>query len=178
MTQTSIKNIVTLEVAKKSELSKFKRDLQESFAVAVIETFGSTSCGPIPSDEDIDASFNTPGAITYHILLNNKKVGGAVVVIDEITQHNSLHLLFISKSELSHGIGYKAWKAIEEKHPKTKIWETHTPYFEKRNIHFYVNKCGFKIVEYFNKKHPDPHIPEGDDLPGGQDFFKFEKVMK
>lgn len=25
---------------------------------------------------------------------------------------------------------------------------TCTPYFEKRNIHFYVNKCGFYIVEY------------------------------
>ena len=47
-----------------------------------------------------------------------------------------------------------------------------------RNIHFYGNKCGFKIVEYFNKNHPDPHIPEGEDLPGGEDFFRFEKVMK
>ena len=178
MTQINTENIVTLEVAKKEELSKFKRDLQESFAVAVIETFGSVLDGPIPSDKDIEASFNTPGAVIYHILSNGKKVGGAVVVIDETTQHNSLDLLFISKSEHSHGVGYKAWKAIEEKHPKTKLWETHTPYFEKRNIHFYVNKCGFKIVEYFNKNRPDPHIPEGEDLPGGEDFFRFEKVMK
>lgn len=41
MTQINIENIVTLEIAKKDELSKFKKDLQESFAVAVIETFGS-----------------------------------------------------------------------------------------------------------------------------------------
>lgn len=101
-----------------------------------------------------------------------------VVVIDETTQYNSLHLLFVSKGEHSHGVGYKAWKAIEEKHPETKIWETHTPYFEKRNIHFYVNKCGFKIVEYFNKNHPDPHMTEGEDLAGEEDFFRFEKVMK
>lgn len=178
MTKVNIENIVTLDIVKKEELEKFKRNLQESFAVAVIDTFGSIQGGPIPSDEDIEASFNTPGADIYHILSNGKKVGGVVVVIDEITQHNSLDLLFISKNEHSHGIGYKAWKAIEEKYPETKVWETHTPYFEKRNIHFYVNKCGFKIVEYFNKYHLDPHIPADKGLPGGEDFFRFEKVMK
>ena len=26
-----------------------------------------------------------------------------------------------------------------------------TPYFEKRNIHFYVNRLGFHIVEFWNK---------------------------
>ena len=40
---------------------------------------------------------------------------------------------------------------IEEKYPETKIWETCTPYFEKRNIHFYVNKCKFHIVEYIKE---------------------------
>ena len=42
---------------------------------------------------------------------------------------------------------------------KTIAWETITPYFEKRNVHFYVNKCGFHIVEFFNEHHPDPHDP-------------------
>ena len=36
-------------------------------------------------------------------------------------------------------------------HPKVKIWETVTPYFEQRNIRFYVNRCGFHILELFNK---------------------------
>lgn len=63
---------------------------------------------------------------------------------------------------------------------ETKIWETHTPYYDKRNIHFYVNRCGFKIVEFFNPKHKDPHqkgesagnIPEENNY-----FFRFEKEM-
>lgn len=178
MIQANIENIVALEIAKKEELPKFKRDLQEAFAVAVVETFGSNLDEPIPSDKDMEESFNAPGAVIYHILSNGKKAGGAVLIIDEITQHNSLDLLFISVNKHSGGIGYKAWKAIEKKHSETKVWETHTPYFEKRNIHFYVNKCGFQIVEYFNKQHPDSHTPDLKDLPGGEDFFRFEKVMK
>ena len=41
-------------------------------------------------------------------------------------------------------------------------WELVTPYFEVRNIHFYVNKCGFHIVEFFNERHPDPSDPDKD----------------
>ena len=62
-------------------------------------------------------------------------------------------------------------------YPETKVWETHTPLFEKRNIHFYVNKCGFKIVEYLSEKYNNHHEKEGG-LPGGEDFFRLEKVMK
>lgn len=127
-------NIVTLEIAKKDELEKFKKDMQESFAVAVVETFGSLSDELIPPDEDIEESFNAPNSCIYHILSNGKRVGGVVVCIDEITNHNSLDLFFIYKGEHGQGLSYKAWKSVEEKYPETKVWETHTPYFEKRNI--------------------------------------------
>lgn len=57
------------------------------------------------------------------------------------------------------------------------MWETHTPYFEKRNIHFYVNKCGFKIVEFYNAHHPGPHGGLPDNVPGGEEMFRFEKIV-
>lgn len=55
-----------------------------------------------------------------------------------------------------------------------------TPYFEERNIYFYVNRCGFHIVEFFNPHHPDPNaldnpIDEGPDNLDG--MFRFEKVI-
>ncbi|MBR2773622.1 MAG: GNAT family N-acetyltransferase, partial [Selenomonadaceae bacterium] len=77
----------------------------------------------------------------------------------------------------SKGIGSAAWRAIEQLYPATKVWETVTPYFEKRNLHFYINKCGFHAVEFFNPKHKDPNAP-GEDFPGGEYFFRFEKVMR
>ncbi len=44
-------------------------------------------------------------------------------------------------------------------YPATKVWELVTPCFEKRNIHFYVNKCGFHLGEYFNARHQVPDYP-------------------
>ncbi|WP_378952246.1 GNAT family N-acetyltransferase [Pelosinus sp. sgz500959] len=177
MVQANIECIVTLEVAKREELASLKKDMQTAFTAAVIETFGSDLDGPIPSDKDIEESFHATGAVIYHILANGKKVGGVVLTIDEITQNNSLDLFFISVNEHSRGIGLKAWQAIEEKYPKTKVWETYTPYFEKRNIHFYVNKCGFQIVEYFNKHHLDCHKSINGEVPIKEDFFRFKKII-
>ena len=61
--------------------------------------------------------------------------------------------------------------------PKTKVWETCTPYFEKRNIHFYVNKCGFHIVEFWNEKNPDPNMPLDFVGDGNEGMFRFRKKM-
>ena len=61
------------------------------------------------------------------------------------------------------------------------VWETCTPYFETRNIHFYVNICGFHIVEFFNSHHPDPHDPETGEMEtyeDGDGMFRFEKLMR
>ena len=67
-------------------------------------------------------------------------------------------------------------------HPETKVWETCTPYFEKRNIHFYVNKCGFQIDQFWCE-HFQPEREVFDDEKhnpdeGPDEMFRFIKVMK
>lgn len=96
--------------------------------------------------------------------------------IDYTTHHNSGELLYIYPEQHSKGLGLSVWQAIERKYPETKVWQLITPYFEKRNIHFYVNKCGFKIVEFFNKYHRDEnrHSLAYD---FHDEYFLFEKVM-
>lgn len=171
-------NRITLAEARPSDHTSFKEELQAAFAVAVIDEFGDLPDGPIPSDEVLDGALNARNAQVLHILCDGRNVGGAVLTINAETHRNSLDLFFLKVGEEGRGLGIKAWEAIEQRHPETVSWQTHTPYFEKRNIHFYVNKCGFKIIEFFNKYHSDPNHPGGhDDLPGDNDAFHFEKVM-
>lgn len=177
MTRTRQDGEVTLATVDPGDMPAFKADMEASFAVAVIEEFGSLEEGSIPSGSDLDESMTAPGTELLHILCDGQRVGGAVVVIDEATQRNSLDLFFLSPAQHGRGLGFKAWMAIERRYPGTRVWQTHTPYFEKRNIHFYVNKCGFKIVEFFNDRHTDPHHPGPSGLPGGGEMFRFEKVM-
>lgn len=114
--------------------------------------------------------------------MDGRKVGGVILKINKETNYNELEILFVSPEEHTKGIGYGAWLAIEALHPETVVWETCTPYFEKRNIHFYVNKCGFHAVEFFCKLHPGQNMPEEDDCfdqnEGPDEMLRFEKVMK
>lgn len=116
---------IKLEPVDLAELPQFTKRMQEAFSIAVEEKFGVND--PIPSEEDVQASFHSEGAATYHIVWNGTRVGGAVLVIDEKTQHNSLELFFISPEYHNHGLGLSAWKAIERKYPDTAVWETITP---------------------------------------------------
>ena len=115
----------------------------------------------------------------YRIVLDGKKVGGVVIKVEG--EKGDLDLLFVAPSVHSKRIGYAAWCEVEKLHPEVKVWETVTPYFEQRNIHFYVNRCGFHIVEFFNKYHQDPNDPEMNAEKQDEQFsdgmFRFEKVF-
>lgn len=171
-------SVITLSPTTAADYPAFKRELQAAFAVAVLQEMGDLPDGPIPSDAELDEALSAPHAVVLQILHEGQRVGGAVVTIDRDTQANSLDFLFISVGNHSRGFGRAAWSAIEARFPDTCTWETATPYFEKRNIHFYVNVCGFHITEYFHDRHPDPHMHGPRDQPDGSGMFRFRKAMR
>ena len=168
---------ILLVKTKESEKEQFIHNIQAAFKKSFVDEFGQTEEEIIPR-EDVIKSFNAPGAVTYNIVQENQIAGGVVVVIDKKTNRNELSLFFVNVDCHNKGIGYAAWQAIEALYPETKIWETFTPYFDKRNIHFYVNKCGFHIVEFFNPHHLEKNHNEIDiSNPVHAYHFRFEKLM-
>ncbi len=158
---------------------QFILDNQEAFNYGALEEFCLRD-DHFEEDEQIISRSTIEHAIdsgdAYRIMLDGKAVGGAVVKVDGT--HGDLELLFVSPHIHSKGVGYAAWCEIEKLYPQVAVWETVTPYFEKRNIHFYVNRCGFHIVEFYNSHHPDPNDPDMTDqtdeqFPDG--MFRFEK---
>ena len=168
---------INFEKLTKEDYINFREDIKNIFSIAVIEEFGARDNGEVIPNEDIDEPLYNENSQSFYIYVDNKKVGGVVLNIDTKTNHNSLDLLYIYPECHSKGLGYNVWKKIEEKYPETEVWETITPYFEKRNINFYVNKCGFHIVEFFNKHHKDK-MAKKDDVEFKDEYFRFEKNMK
>ena len=164
-----------MRIEEKEDIVIYKKDMQEAFQQGAMKEFNNLNV-EILSEKDINESLSKKGAVAYKAVVDGKMLGGAIVVIDEVTQHNHLDFLYVKYGTQSKGIGQKIWNEIEQLYPKTKVWETYTPYFEKRNVHFYINCLGFHAVKFFNPKHKDPNIP--DDMIGGDYFFRFEKVMK
>jgi len=176
---------VTLELLNDDDRDQFVRDNQEAFNYGAMEEFGLRDNhfeeeGEIISRETIENSIDDGTA--YRIVCDGQKVGGAVVRVNG--EKGDLELLFVKPACHTKGIGFAAWCAIEKLYPEVKTWETCTPYFEKRNIHFYINKCGFHAVEFFHKYHMDPNDPDVNSSPESwqeDDFdgmFRFVKTMK
>ena len=171
---------VRLIPLQESDREQFIRDNQEAFRYGAMEEFGLRDNhfeeeGEIISHETIEKSID--GGTAFRIVLDGRSVGGLVVSVEG--EHGELELMFVSPSVHSKGLGYAAWCEVEKKFPQVKVWQTVTPYFEKRNIHFYVNRCGFHIVEFYNSHHPDPHDEDdaiSDQFPEG--MFRFEKRIK
>ena len=174
--------MIELKPLASSDREQFIKDNQEAFNYGALEEFGRRDDhfeveGEIISRETIENSID--GGKAYRIMQDGKPVGGVVIKVDG--NKGDLVLLFVSPKVHSKGIGYAAWCAVERLHSEVKVWETVTPYFETRNIHFCVNRCGFHIVEFFNSHHPDPNDPEmtgelDEQFPDG--MFRFEKVIK
>ena len=167
---------IQLKKIEPHEFDLFYREMKISFRQGVIDRFGDETAAPIPSAEDINDS--SSDSDIFIITADGVPAGGTIIKKEENHKY-SLDLLFIFKAFLNKKIGFAAWQTIESHYPDARVWETCTPYFERRNIHFYLNKCNFKIVEFFNEFHREEHdlTDEFKDI-NTSGFFRFEKVMK
>lgn len=178
---------VTLVPLTADDREQFILDNQWAFKYGALQEFGERdnhidADGEIISRKTIERSIDDPQSETYRIVAGGKKVGGVILKIDKETNRNHLEILFTLPDEHSKGIGYGAWQAVEALHPETAVWETCTPYFEKRNIHFYVNKCGFQIDEFWCEYYQPAHAMSDDEErghdEGPDEMFRFVKIMK
>lgn len=181
MTRDDIR--VALTPLAPEDRERFIADNQEAFNYGALEEFGRRDDhfeedGQIISRETIERSIDEGEA--FRIVCDGQPAGGAVVRVDG--DRGELDLLFVDPHAHSKGIGQAAWQAIEDAYPQVRVWGLVTPYFEKRNIHFYVNRCGFHIVEFYNSRHPDPEGPPeadaGGPCEGDDEMFRFEKIVE
>ena len=159
------------------ELDDFIDRLQAAFTHAARATFPEF-LGTIPPRRDIDEALDEPTTETLGIAHDGRIIGGAIVTGGKVRK--TLEFIFIDPSQQNLRLGQSAWQAIEARYPDTQTWELVTAYHEKRNIHFYVNKCGFHIVEYFNQYHESPDFSQegAEDYPGEDGgLFRLEKHL-
>lgn len=168
---------IKLELLQADDEEQFIKDNQASFNYGAEQYFNEQELeeqyeedGQIISRDTIINSIHREGTLAYRIVADGKKVGGIIINLKE--DFGELEIFSVIPSCESKGVGQAAWKEIEKLHPEINVWETVTPYFEQRNIHFYVNKLGFYIVEFCNKFQKNKDLPEGMD-----GMFRFQKIL-
>ena len=163
---------------------QFILDNQQAFKYGAQEEFGMRDDRMEEGEEviswkTIERCLDDKQVEAYRIMHNEEVVGGMILKIDRKNAKGELEILFIKPDAHSKGFGQAAWKTVETVHPEIRIWETMTPYFEKRNIHFYVNRLGFHIVEFWNKYQRGPAVPEDieENWSDDDEMFLFRKII-
>lgn len=175
---------ITLLPLQDADREQFIIDNQRAFKYGAMEDFGMRDDHieegeEVISRKTIERSIDEEQAETYRIVCDGEVVGGLILQIDKQNAKGDLEILFIKPEVHSKGLGQAAWKAVEAMHPEIRVWETMTPYFEKRNIHFYVNRLGFHIVEFWNKYQHGPAVPEDieENWNEEDEMFLFRKII-
>ena len=169
---------IALRKIEPHEIELFRSEMRQSFEQGVLDHFGDISAAPVPDLEDIDMSLKNTNCDIFIITADGVPAGGTIIQKNGSGKY-SLDLLFIFKKFLNKKIGFAAWQIIEQHYPDAEVWETCTPYFERRNIHFYLNKCQFRIVEFFCEYHKEAHdLTDHFKDVKQSGFFRFEKHIK
>ena len=135
---------MTIELATTTDRGRFIDSLQAAFRRADGTNKFRT--------EDLPNFFDKTRATLLDIIADKEIVGGAVLMINDETKHNKLSLFFVEAGKRNSSIGFAAWQAIERLYPDTKVWYASTPWNDKRNLHFYLNKCGFVAFSIYGEQ--------------------------
>lgn len=152
---------INFEKLRERDYKGFCDDVKEIFFIAVIEMFGQLEDGrKIISADEVYRTLQDPMCEAYAVSADGVEVvGGVAIKADAMTGRNSLELFYIYPDRQGNGLGLQIWQGVEKMYLGTRVWHLVTPYFEKRNIHFYVNKCRFKIAEFWSKAHCASNYP-------------------
>ncbi|MDO4648549.1 MAG: GNAT family N-acetyltransferase [Eubacteriales bacterium] len=155
----------------KTRENTFIRDMQYAFQVGA-ESEGDHFEEALPEDH-VREALEKEQSIAYMVMKDDDMVGGVILDFDPDPSIGYLEFIYVKVGMEGKGLGKEIWRIIELKHPEIKKWETFTPYSWKRNIHFYINVCGFQVVEFFNDHHT-----ENDPEHEGEEYFRFEKYIR
>lgn len=146
-----------LKPLEEKDIERFSADMQQAFQLAV-DTADDTMPLPVLPRSDIEESLAHPRAEALAAWLDGRLVGGTIVFANHETHEHECALLYVAPNEHNKGIGSALWKAIEAYYPDALSWKLCTPYFEVRNIHFYLKKCGFHIIDLCEGPMPDDAV--------------------
>ena len=138
-----------LSPLKREEIDLFNKADEDAFNVHARYFSGGIVPGAAEDNRDeydLKTIINDPKFTVLSIYNYGKFIGGAIVE-DLGNSEREIAIFFLIVEYQSKGIGKTALELVENYFPDTKVFKLITPLQVVRNVVFYVNKCGYHIVE-------------------------------
>jgi GNAT superfamily N-acetyltransferase len=140
---------LSIQRLKKEEVDVFNKADEAAFNVHARYFPEGIVPGAAENDRDeynLSKIMDDPKFTVLSIKDDGRFVGGAVV--EDMGKHvREIAIFFLIVEYQSRGIGKTALDMVEAYFPDTRIFRLITPSNVVRNVVFYVNKCGYRIIK-------------------------------
>ncbi len=140
---------LSIQRLKKEEVDVFNKADEAAFNVHARYFPEGIVPGAAENDRDeynLSKIMDDPKFAVLSIKDDGRFVGGAVV--EDMGKHvREIAIFFLIVEYQSRGIGKTALDMVEAYFPDTRIFRLITPSNVVRNVVFYVNKCGYRIIK-------------------------------
>lgn len=138
-----------LQLLKKEEIDLFNKEDEKAFNVHARYFPDGIVPGAAEDDRgeyELDKIINDE-KFTVLVIKNGEKFAGGAIVEDMGNHISEIAIFFLTVEYQSKGIGRAALDMVEAYFTDTEVFHLITPSQVVRNTVFYVNKCGYHIVE-------------------------------
>ena len=140
---------LNLQLLKKDEFDLFNKEDEKAFKVHARYFPDGIVPGAEEDDRDeyeLKKIIDDPKFTVLSIRDGESFIGGAIV--EDMGNHiSTIDIFFLTVEYQSKGIGKTALDLVESYFPDTEVFRLITPSQVVRNTVFYVNKCGYRVVE-------------------------------
>jgi GNAT superfamily N-acetyltransferase len=140
---------LSIQRLKKEEVDVFNKADEAAFNVHARYFPEGIVPGAAENDRDeynLSKIMDDPKFTVLSIKDDGRFIGGAVV--EDMGKHvREIAIFFLIVEYQSRGIGKTALDMVEAYFPDTRIFRLITPSNVVRNVVFYVNKCGYRIIK-------------------------------
>lgn len=176
-----LNSVIGLSALRSDDHERFVKDYQRAFLSALTRTHGRRKhyysyTDEIIPDTAVESLLRERNSRAYGIMIGDALVGGVLIHTVGVAR-GKLDLLYVTPCAQGCGIGAEAWMTIKRLHPGIGVWEATAAFFERQNLHFLINCCGFYIVEYYNRRRPNPNASVFSPANAREEVFRLEKSM-
>lgn len=132
---------------RETDVEVFTPLMKRAFDEDTRRHLGEPAGGPPGYDNgDFLRSYALDPASTAWAVYHGDRPAGVLIAWVGTGDEGFLGNLFFDPDFQDRGFGLTAWRRLETLFPQVKVWRTETPGFSRRNHHFYINKCGFRLI--------------------------------
>lgn len=164
-----------LQVVSPQQIKSFIADTAEAYQVAYEYRFGKIDSNCV-SKREIDYTCSKRHCLFFEVVEGEERLGGTILALLRNGKRVNIYFMFTKPEHQNEGVATFLWNELAEFFPGVRTWSAGAEYFAVPAIHFLLNKCHFKIIEFTNSlNEPEQYSKHEVTDPWTDGFFHFVK---